>query len=68
MKNKSYEVKLTNTFKKQYSRIKRNQNFKQEEFINLLKLLIENENLPSKYKNHPLNPKSKRHLGMSRAK
>lgn len=65
MKNKMYQVKFTNIFKKQYAKIKNNPNFKQVEFDNVIKLLSNNEVLPPKYKNHLLNPKSKRYMGMS---
>ena len=39
--------------------------FKEEEFIKVLGLLANDEVLPPKYKNHLLNPKSKRYMGMS---
>ena len=60
MNNKKYQIKFINTFKKQYLRIKKNPTFKQEELDKVIDLL-----LPQKYKNHLLNPKSKRNLGMS---
>ena len=68
MMNKTYQIKFTNIFKKQYSKIKNNTHFKQAEFDNVIKLLSTNQVLPPKYKNHLLNPKSKRYLGMSFAK
>lgn len=68
MMNKTYQVIFTNIFKKQYSKIKNNPRFKQSEFDNVIKLLSTNQVLPAKYKNHLLNPKSKRYLGMSFAK
>ena len=64
IKNK-YQIKFSNTFKKQYIKINTNPNFKQEEFYKVIEMLSNNEVLPPKYKNHLLNPKSKRHLGMS---
>ncbi len=68
MKNSKYQIKIINTFKKQYLRIKNNPKFKQEEFIKVIEMLSNNEVLPEKYKNHLLNPKSKRNLGMSHTK
>ncbi len=68
MNNKIYEVKFTNIFKKQYSKIKNNPHFKQEEFDNVIKILSKNEVLPEKYNNHLLQPKSKRYMGMSYTK
>lgn len=64
MKNKTFQIKFTNIFKKQYAKIKNNPQFKQGEFDNVIKLLSNNQVLPPKYKNHLLNPKSKRNLGM----
>ena len=63
--NKMYQVKFTNIFKKQYAKIKNYPHFKQEEFNNVIDLLSNNQVLPQKYKNHLLNPKSKRYMGMS---
>ena len=68
MQNKIYQVKFTNVFKKEYSKIKKNPHFKQDEFNTVIKLLSNNQVLPEKYKNHLLNPKSKRDMGMSFAK
>ena len=47
-----YKIERTNKFIKQYSKIKKQKEFKEEEFINVLKLLSNNEVLPAKYKNH----------------
>ncbi len=63
-----YEIKRTNKFIKQYSKILNQKEFKEDEFIKVLSILSNNEVLPAKYKNHLLNPKSKRHLGMSYTK
>jgi len=62
---KQFNVQITNKFKKQYSKIKKNKNFKKEEFEKVVKLLANNELLPAKYKNHLLNPKENRYMGMS---
>lgn len=66
--NKLYQVKFTNIFKKQYSKIKKNPHFKQAEFENVIKILSNNEVLPEKYNNHLLRPNSKRNMGMSYTK
>lgn len=63
--SKIYQVKFTNIFKKQYSKIKKNPKFKQKDFENVIELLSTNQILPFKYQNHLLNPKSKRYMGMS---
>lgn len=68
MSNKIYEIKFTNTFKKQYSKIKNSPYFKQEEFDNVLRILSNNQILPEKYNNHLLRPHSKRNMGMSYTK
>ena len=64
MMNKIYQVKFTNIFKKQYSKIKNNPKFKQSEFNYVIELLSTNQLLPQKYQNHLLSPKSKRNMGM----
>ena len=68
MQSETYQVKFTNVFKKQYSKIKKDPHFKEEEFNKVIKLLSTNQILPDKYKNHLLNPKSKRNMGMPFAK
>lgn len=60
-----YKIKRTNKFTIQYAKLLKQNNFKEEEFIKVLELLIHNQPLPLKYHNHLLNPKSKRNLGMS---
>lgn len=59
-----YKIERTNKFTKQYAKMLKQKEFKEEEFINVLKLLANDEVLPTKYKNHLLNPKSKRNMGM----
>lgn len=59
-----YKIERTNKFIKQYAKVIKQKEFKEEEFINVLKLLSNNEVLPAKYKNHLLNPKSNRYMGM----
>ena len=65
MNNKKYDIQYTNKFKKQYSKLLRNQNFKKAELEKVLEYLANNEPLPEKYRNHLLEPKSKRSMGMS---
>ena len=52
-----YKIERTNKFVKQYAKMLKQKEFKEEEFINVLKMLSNNEILPQKYKNHLLNPK-----------
>ena len=63
-----YKIERTNKFIKQYAKILKQKEFKEEEFINVLKMLSNNEVLPPKYKNHLLNPKSNRDMGMPHTK
>lgn len=65
MKSKKYEIQYTNKFKKQYAKLSQNPYFKKSEFEKVIDLLINNEVLPAKYRNHLLNPKSERCMGMS---
>lgn len=65
MKSKKYEIQYTNKFKKQYTKLSQNPYFKKSEFEKVIDLLINNEILPAKYRNHLLNPKSERCMGMS---
>ena len=60
-----YKIERTKKFTKQYAKMLKQKNFKEDEFINVLKILVNNELLPSKYNNHLLSPKSKRNMGMS---
>ena len=60
-----YKIERTNRFTKQYAKILKQKEFKEEEFIKVLEMLANDEEIPSKYKNHLLNPKNKRYMGMS---
>ena len=64
MKEK-YDIQYTNKFKKQYNKLLKNSYFKKAEFEKVIVCLTNNEPLPDKYRNHLLNPKSKRSMGMS---
>ena len=63
--SKNFDVQITNKFKKQYAKVSKQQNFKREEFIKVVKLLSDNKLLPAKYNNHLLSPKANRYMGMS---
>lgn len=60
-----YKIERTNKFIKQYAKLLKQDEFKEQKFIEVLKYLANNEALPSKYHNHLLEPKSKRYMGMS---
>ena len=73
-----YKIERTNKFTKQYTKILKQNEFKEEEFISVLKMLSNDEVLPKKYKNRlskacsciqfVINPKSNRNMGMSYTK
>ena len=60
-----YSIQYTNKFKKQYKKLLKNPNFKKSEFEKVLEYLANNKQLPEKYRNHLLIPKSERYMGMS---
>lgn len=62
---KQYEIKLTNQFKKQLKKIQRQPNFNYKALDEVINILASNDILPSKYRNHLLEPKKKRNMGMS---
>ena len=57
-----YTIIKTNKFKKQYENIKKQNFFKEKDFIDVVDILASGEQLPERYKNHLLEPKSKRVL------
>lgn len=59
-----YKIQRTNRFIKQYAKILKQKHFKEDEFIKVLKMLVNNEILPNKYHNHLLEPKKNRYMGM----
>ena len=59
---KKYNIVRTNKFKKEYENIKRQKFFKEKDFTDVIDILAMGEQLPEKYKNHFLEPKSKRVL------
>lgn len=60
-----YKIKKTNRFKKDYKKMQSRNNFNEPEFVKVIELLANGEQLPEKYCNHLLEPKSQRFLGMS---
>lgn len=63
--NKVYDVQVTNRFKKEYKKLRKQDNFKKEEFEKIVDMLANNEILPERYRNHLLEPKIKRNMGVS---
>lgn len=57
-----YKIIQTNKFKKEYENIKKQKFYKEKDFTDVVDILASGEQLPEKYKNHPLEPKSKRVL------
>lgn len=60
-----YTIYRTNKFKKDYKKIKKRNNFNEEEFIKVITILANGDELPEKYCNHILEPKSERFIWMS---
>jgi len=65
--SKKFEILLTTKFKKQLKIIRKRPDFNYDELDFVINRLSNDEKLPAKYKNHLLNPKSMRYLGMPRA-
>lgn len=57
-----YTIYRTNKFKKDYKKIKKRNNFNEEEFIKVITILANGDELPEKYCNHILEPKSERFI------
>lgn len=57
-----YTIYKTNKFNKDYSKMKKRNNFDEKEFIKVVSMLSNGEVLPLKYCNHILEPKSERSL------
>lgn len=62
---KQFEIKLTNRFKKQLKRLQKQKNFNYDALDEVINTLASNQLLPSKYRNHLLEPKKNRNMGMS---
>ena len=61
---KQYNIKLTNRFKKQLKKIQRQSNFDHKALDEVINLLSTNQLLPAKYRNHLLEPRKNRNMGM----
>lgn len=62
---KQYEIKLTTKFKKQLKKLHKQPNFNYDALDEVINILASNELLPAKYRNHLLEPKNKRNMGVS---
>lgn len=62
---KQYEIKVTNKFKKQLKKLQKQANFDYNALDEVINIIASNKLLPAKYRNHLLQPKSKRNMGMS---
>lgn len=60
-----YTIFRTNKFKKDYKKMMKRNNFDEKEFIKVVSMLANGEELPEKYCNHILEPKSERSIRMS---
>lgn len=59
-----YKIQTTNKFKKAYKKLISNPRYNENDFKEMVNMLINDETLPQKYHNHLLEPKSKRIMGM----
>jgi len=64
MEKYKYQVDRTNKFKKEFKKMQKRPEYDYEEFEFVVKTLRKGEQLPAKYHNHLLEPKSERCLGM----
>lgn len=60
MSEYKYKLAKTNKFKKDYKLMQKRNNFDREEFQKVLDILLRGDELPSKYCNHILEPKTER--------
>ena len=65
MSQNKYEIKATNQFKKDLKMVMKRREFDAEILNDVVEMLANDVELPAKYKNHLLEPKSKRLVGMS---
>ncbi len=65
MSQTKYEIKRTNQFKKDLKMVMKRGNFDAKILNDVVEMLANDIELPEKYKNHLLEPKSKRAMGMS---
>ncbi len=64
MSQTKYEIKRTNQFKKDLKMVMKRETFDAEILNNVVEMLANDIELPEKYKNHLLESKSKRIMGM----
>lgn len=57
-----YTILKTNRFLKDYKKMQKRNNFDEKEFVKVVTMLANGEELPEKYCNHILEPKSERIL------
>ncbi len=55
-----YKIYKTKKFTKDYNKMKKRNNFDEKEFIKVVSIISNGEELPQKYCNHILEPKSER--------
>lgn len=60
-----YKIEITNKFKKEYKKLITKQGYNENEFKKVVEMLANDEVLPEQYRNHLLEPKSNRFMGMS---
>ncbi len=60
-----YEIKRTNQFKKDLKMVMKRETFDAKILNDVVEMLANDIELPEKFKNHLLEPKSKRIMGMS---
>lgn len=60
-----YEIKLTTKFKKNLKKLQKQPNFNYDALDEVINILATGKQLPLKYRNHLLEPKKERHMGMS---
>lgn len=60
-----YKIEYTTQFKRQYKKMIANKNYKEGDFKAVVNMLADDEILPQKYRNHLLEPKKLRLMGMS---
>ena len=64
MNQTKYEIKRTNQFKKDLKTVMKRDSFDASLLNNVVEMLANDIQLPEKYKNHLLEPKSNRFMGM----
>ncbi|MBR1803116.1 MAG: type II toxin-antitoxin system mRNA interferase toxin, RelE/StbE family [Clostridia bacterium] len=60
-----YQIKITTRFKKSYKKIIQQPGYHQNDFQKVIEMLANDIVLPEQYRNHLLEPKSNRSMGMS---